>query len=87
MKKFIILFSAGLVFFLVVNFISDFCRSDGADEPGWTYRYGFPFLYETGPDYQDRFFSAPALAADIGIALVFSSLFAGFTSSRRRHIG
>ena len=87
MKRFIIIFLAGLTFFLAVNVISDICRSDGMDEPGRVSRYGFPFLYQAGPDYADSFFSVAALAADIGIAVVVSALVAGCVSRSRSLIG
>ena len=84
MKRFIILFLAGMLFCLAVNIISDIHHSDGMDDPGRVSRYGFPLLYQAGPDYADRFFSGRALAADIGIALVFSASLAGLVAWLRR---
>jgi hypothetical protein len=86
LKRFIILFLAGMVFFFVVNIISDICRSDGMDEPGRVSRYGFPFLYRAEPDYRDCFFNGAALAADIGIAMVVSASIAGFATWLRRDV-
>jgi len=47
-------------------------------------RYGFPFLYQVDGDYSDRFFSLPALLADIGVAAAGSALVAGLFSNHRQ---
>lgn len=102
MKRFTIVFSVGLLAFALANFLSLFVRSDDADAPDSTERYGFPFLisaqipqasggvtyYPKGP-YQ--YFSDTALWADVSIALVASGLTAGicimFPRNEQRHRG
>ena len=83
MKRFVIIFLAGIAAFVVLDFVSTVVRSDSFDDPGRVQRVGFPLVYETGPDYSDRSFSPGALLTDISLAVVVSGIAAGFFSSRR----
>ena len=80
MKRFVIVFLAGMAAFVAVDFISTVVRSDSVDDPGMVERVGFPLVYETGPDYPDRSFRPGALLTDIGFAVVVSGIAATFFS-------
>jgi len=68
---------------VVLSIALDIARCDGLDGSG-VMRYGFPFLYQVDGDYSDRFFSLPALLADIGVAAAGSALVAGLFSNHRQ---
>ncbi len=83
MKRFTIVFLIGIAVFIALDFVSAIVRSDSFDDPGMVQRVGFPLVYETGPDYQDRSFSPAALLTDIGIAVLGSALVAVIFARKR----
>jgi hypothetical protein len=84
MKRRIIIFLIGIAAFVALDFVSAIVRSDSFDDAGMVQRFGFPLVYETGPDYQDRSFSSAALLTDIGIAVLGSALAAVIFTRERR---
>ena len=78
MKRFVIASFCGLLGFAFANLVSVAARSDGIDDPDYSERCGFPFLIFAESRYHDPnpYFSHVALAADIGVAVVASTLFA-----------
>jgi len=84
MKRFAIIFLIGIAAFVALDFVSAIVRSDSFDDAGMVQRVGFPLVYETGPDYQDRSFSPAALLTDIGVAVLGSALVAMIFARERR---
>jgi hypothetical protein len=88
-KRFVILFVAGLFVFAIANFVSAIVRSDDIDAPDSAERYGFPFLIFAEDHYHDPnpYFSRLALCGNVGIAIVATGLAAAIvTKAWKNHL-
>lgn len=93
MKRFVTVFSIGLLIFALANIAAAIIRSDDPDAPDSTDRYGFPFLisaevptFSGGVRYHDdpnAYYSRGALWSDIAIAIIVSGLAASINTAYR----